>query len=812
MISPSNQITIGLLAGATNDPSAKILVNEILPVTKSLNVRLVMYAFDHFHTGITRHDGGDVITDIVDSHSIDALIVFGYLSHNVSEKVLQAFCEQFRPIPLVTLAIKVPGFPCVINDDRIGMRELMVHLLDKHHYERIAFIGGPVGQQEAELRKEVFISEMEKRGLPVRDEWIVHGDFTYQSGAQAMAKLIGNGMPSFQGVVVANDTMALAAEQFLESKGYRVPRDLFLTGFDNIHSQSLTTVSQSMLLLLQEAVQKVRQILGGETVPEQTVIPSFLVVRTSCGCTAFDRQAYESRTLLSLDKVMPWQTKLVDAFLLSSKNPKNGTFLNELQSLLDDNTVVDSDQLCQILLTKLRRRRQSVFVTNVLDNAEERLLDRGCLLVSEDMLRRETKGRYKAEIRNEQLRAISEPLGNSTSIPEVMDILARDLPEMGFKACWLSLFDTPQKNDRNPCLRLAFDQSGRRVLPPGGVHFPPHELRPGGIRSSGLDDWLMIVEILHFKQDILGFVLFSPSVEGTLVCDALRSQISSSIAGARLWEEYKHTESQLVQSEKLASIGQLAAGVAHEINNPIGFVNSNLGTLKNYVEDLMQVIEIYECGRNLLMADPDLHKRIKDVCEKADLDFLREDIGKLIAESIDGTGRVRRIVQDLRDFSRIDSAEWQWADLHAGLESTLNVVWNEIKYKADIVREFGTIPLVQCRLAQLNQVFMNMLVNAGQAIPKHGTITLRSGCADDKVWISISDTGEGIPQALMTKIFDPFFTTKPIGKGTGLGLSVSYGIVDKHGGYIDVQSNPGQGTTFTIWLPVQQFDQRQPDN
>jgi two-component system NtrC family sensor kinase len=269
-----------------------------------------------------------------------------------------------------------------------------------------------------------------------------------------------------------------------------------------------------------------------------------------------------------------------------------------------------------------------------------------------------------------------------------------------------------------------------------------------------------------------------------------------------LIKKLEEAHNQLLQSEKLASIGQLAAGVAHEINNPIGFVNSNLGTLKTYVGDLLQLIDAYEGAQHLLAADPVLQRRVEYARERADLGFLREDIGKLIVESIEGTARVSRIVQDLRDFSRIDSAEWQLADLHAGLESTLNVVWNEIKYKAEVIREFGTLPLVECRLSQLNQVFMNMLMNAVQSIPEHGTITLRSGCQGDMVWVSIADTGNGIPSALMNRIFDPFFTTKPVGKGTGLGLSVSYGIVDKHGGHIDVSSVPGQGTVFTIWLPV----------
>ena len=262
---------------------------------------------------------------------------------------------------------------------------------------------------------------------------------------------------------------------------------------------------------------------------------------------------------------------------------------------------------------------------------------------------------------------------------------------------------------------------------------------------------------------------------------------------------------QLHQSEKLASIGQLAAGVAHEINNPIGFVNSNLGTLKGYVDKLIKLIEDVSTTVDPLLAnDPEAKKSLEELKRKADLDFLREDIGCLIAESIDGTTRVRRIVQDLRDFSRTGEVSMEWVDLHAGLESTLNVVSNEIKYKAEVVREYGSLPKVECRPSQINQVFMNLLVNAAQAIDQKGRITLKSGCVDDKVWVSVSDTGSGIPPEIVARIFDPFFTTKAVGKGTGLGLSVSYGIIEKHGGKIEVASQPGQGSTFTVWLPARQ--------
>ncbi|MFN4341058.1 MAG: bacteriohemerythrin [Azonexus sp.] len=260
----------------------------------------------------------------------------------------------------------------------------------------------------------------------------------------------------------------------------------------------------------------------------------------------------------------------------------------------------------------------------------------------------------------------------------------------------------------------------------------------------------------------------------------------------------EEAQQQLLQSEKMAAIGQLAAGVAHEINNPVGFVNSNLGTLKTYIGQLFAVIDAYESAAN--GGDPG---QIAAARQKADLDFLREDLPALLAESQEGLGRVTKIVQDLKDFSRVDQAEYQLADLNRALESTLNVVWNELKYKADVVRELGDIPEVECIPAQINQVFMNLLVNAAQAIETRGRITVRSGTENGHVWFEVADTGKGMSPEVCKRVFEPFFTTKPVGQGTGLGLSISYDIiVKKHHGRFDVSSTPGEGTTFRLWLPL----------
>ncbi|RQR33416.1 histidine kinase [Burkholderia sp. Bp9143] len=272
----------------------------------------------------------------------------------------------------------------------------------------------------------------------------------------------------------------------------------------------------------------------------------------------------------------------------------------------------------------------------------------------------------------------------------------------------------------------------------------------------------------------------------------------------RLLRALEETHVQLLQSEKLASIGQLAAGVAHEINNPIGFISANLNTLRTWVRSLLDVIAAHEAA--LPQLAPPARDALTALRCAADLDYVRDEIVTLIDESIDGAVRVRRIVQDLRDFSRPGSGEWSVVDIHSGLESTLNVVHNELKYKADIVREYGDVPHVECIPSQLNQVFMNLLVNAAHAIPERGVITIRTSSDGEQVSIAISDTGTGMAPDIVRRIFDPFFTTKPVGQGTGLGLSVSHGIVERHRGAIDVTSAPGHGTTFCVRLPIRRAE------
>ena len=278
-------------------------------------------------------------------------------------------------------------------------------------------------------------------------------------------------------------------------------------------------------------------------------------------------------------------------------------------------------------------------------------------------------------------------------------------------------------------------------------------------------------------------------------------------------QRLEDTQTQMLQSEKMASIGQLAAGVAHEINNPTGFVSSNLKTLSDYQKDIGQLIVKYqglfgnlqqnEAKDTLKPEYLESMQNLKAYEEDIDIEFLLEDIDDLIGDCREGTDRIKKIVQDLKDFAHPGEDKLQSMDINDGLDSTLNVVNNEIKYKATVHKNFGDIPTVKAYPQQLNQVFMNILVNAAQAIEKKGDIHITTRMIENFVEIVIRDTGCGIEAANLTKIFDPFFTTKDVGKGTGLGMNIAYNIVKKHDGTVDVSSEVGHGTTFMIRIPAE---------
>jgi signal transduction histidine kinase len=330
------------------------------------------------------------------------------------------------------------------------------------------------------------------------------------------------------------------------------------------------------------------------------------------------------------------------------------------------------------------------------------------------------------------------------------------------------------------------------------------------IRKNFSSPYIYII-LLTSKSDIEDTVsAFDAGADDYIIKPFNPKELAARIlAGKRtieLQDKYEKATVQLLHSEKMAAVGQLSAGIAHEINNPTGFVKSNLETMQGYLKDLIQagkkLTSVLEINLNGKIPEKNHLEEIKAFLNQIDIDFLFQDIPDLLKDCIDGTNRIGKIVTDMKNFAHPGSDTSKLADINQCIESTLNVIWNDIKYKASVIKNYGTLPEINCFPQKLNQVFMNVLLNASQAIEEKGKISIKTYLKNQSIVIEITDNGHGITPENLPKIFDPFFTTKPIGKGTGLGLNVAYNIIKMHNGTINAKSKPGKGTLFLITLPI----------
>jgi DNA-binding LacI/PurR family transcriptional regulator/signal transduction histidine kinase len=829
--SQDSRLTIGLLIGRLGDQRYQAHVwPGVADVAEEQDVNLVCFVGGALRAVHEFDLQRNVAYDLASPENVDGLVAMsGSLGQFIGPEQLRYFYERYHPMAMTSIAMALDGIPSVLVDNQNGMRKAVTHLIEVHGLRRIAFIRGPEGSPEAEQRYQTYTEVLAQHGLPLDPALVASGNFLSPSGEEAIRLLLDERKADLEAVVSANDEMALGALAALRERGIRVPDGVSVVGFDDIEearfaAPPLTTIRQPLYEQGRRAAEMLLALLAGEDVPERVMLPTELVVRRSCGClsqpasperttlptwpgetleTTFAGQ--RERTLSEMVQVageaaasLPpdWAERLLDAFFATLEDRPRGAFLLTLEEILRQVGAQGGDviQFHQVLSVLHHHAPPSLAGGEDVSDADS-VWQQARASIGQVAHWAQVHRRIQTERRAfEFTTRISEPLMTAFDVTELTDVVACQLPRMGITSCYLSLYEYPAEEVREAPTKLsrlilAYDQNGRIELEPGGRCFPSRQLVPDDILSRD-KRYAIMLEPLHFRDETqLGFVLFEPlSTEAGALREALSRQISTALKGALLLQERKRAEEtlkeyserleemveertrklqeaqeQLVRQERLAVLGQLAGGVGHELRNPLGVISN----------------AVYFLQTTLSEAD----------------ETTREYLGILSSE----VRSAERIISDLLDLSRTRPSEREESTVSELVAGTLER--QPPPENVRVTTEVGSdLPLAFVDPRQIGQVLDNLVLNACQAMPKGGDLTIGAQAGTEEVTLSVTDTGCGISKENMGRLFEPLFTTKV--RGIGLGLVISRNLVEANGGSIEVTSEVKKGSTFTVTLPI----------
>lgn len=782
--------------GTTEDSYGQALLRGVLDVVDPARWRILCASGGSIRSSHGLEAQRNVLYQVIDPRQLDALVLAGCLSHSVTDEELAAFCASWAPAPAVAMSVVLPGVACVRADNRVGMKAVLDHLLDDHRYERLAFIGGPRGQQEAELRREVFLSALEARGIKPEPRWMVDGDYTRASGGAAALGLLDAGIqPGFQAIVSANDSMALGACSALEARGLKAGRNYFITGFDDMdeayfHDPPLTTVRQSAVAQAREAARLAMGLAEGRIesregdAPER-LVSTELVLRSSCGCPA-SHQAPLTESSGRDD----WDGRLLRSWSEMEANPEGGgqeAFFARLAVMLEKGPPTAGADFWQGKLDALRRAIAPAGAA--LPRSAEDVIHRARRFCFSHESRKTAERSYAHDTLEDRMHGLRDALVTTFDIPAIMDFLERDLAALGYDGAWISLFDRPDEPRAGSTQHFAM-AGGRRIsLPASGLPFNSLELLPGGFAALSSGGPLFILEALYSREEHLGTALFSATEDASFLSGALRTIISASIHGALLLEERGRAERQLMESEKLASLGSLVAGVAHEISTPMGVALTGASFLQGRSAQMERMIHDGELKRSSLEEWLDQSSETAAIIQ-SNLQRAADLMVSFKQVAVDQAGDVRR---------GFDAKEY--------LEETLLSLRPQWKRRRVRVAVEGAEGLeLDSYPGALAQIVTNLLTNAllhAFAAESEGLFRIVVEEAGKDARISFIDDGAGMDAATLERIFDPFFTTRRAQGGSGLGLHIVRNLARSPlGGSIACRSEPGRGSTFELLIPL----------
>jgi signal transduction histidine kinase len=836
----SSRPTLGVFISSTIYPWTVRQWEGLAFGARALDANLVAYIGGMLNS--PRYEGeANVIYDLAGPRKLDGLAIWsGGLTPYVTRETMSAFCDRYRTLPLVSLEMAFPGIPSLLIDNYRGMRDVVAHMIEVHGYRRIAFLRGSVAHEGVEERYRAYIETLAEHGLPL-DPSIVSPPSADWDGTGMMRLLLDERRARFDALVAGGDSMLLEALQVLRSRGIRVPEDVGIAGFDDLPEGAsvmppLTSAQPPFFEMGKRAIETLAALVAGRSVPGREVMPVGLVTRRSCGCAspamcdadadwAEEARASEPRAatlppaermdlaIAEMKRILGGSAEGFDMsrpgelwaeFTAEIRGGERGRLLPILGDWLNRTIEAGGDVSAWPAALSTMRRFTLPWLADQAPAARlaaEELWRHTQALIAEAALLQQERRNFLFNAQQSALHAVGQTLVTTFDIEELADIVADELPRLGIPACYLSLYERPGAPAESARLILAYDERGRRTLPPGGILFPSSELAPRDCwNGEGRETYLVLS--LHFQAEQIGFVVFAlRRQEDASLCEALHRHLSGALKGALLmrrekqyvqelelaYRELKDSHSRLLVAEKMAALGRLTAGLAHEINTPLAATRAAL-------MEMAKLIGEYKASLGDESVTPKDHFEIAE-------DLLRAQ--GLAARAMEQTASfVRSVKSQTSGMAHSDRVRFDIAPIVEGAIEELGYALFQGKCKATFEPPAGSVEIVGVP-GRLAQAVTNLVTNAIDAnAPEGGTIVLRLFSGPSGPELEVSDSGCGIPQENLSRIFDPLFTTKPFGRGSGLGLTIVHDIVTGDlGGAVEVSSRVGEGTTFTLRFP-----------
>jgi signal transduction histidine kinase/AraC-like DNA-binding protein len=765
----------------------------------------------------------NVIYDLAGEECLDGIITWASsLGGVIGPAEINSFHSRYQSLPIVSLAQFMEGTPTVSVDSYHGMRALLEHLIKDHGYQRLAFIRGPEGHYYAQERYRAYLDTLQAHNLHLNPE-LVTRPLRWEAGAEAVKILLDErGLRpgvDFQAVVAVSDMLALWALKTLQERGFQVPRDVAVTGFNNsieerLATPPLTTVDLPFYDQGAKAVEILLAQWKGETVPALMTLPSGLVVRQSCGCSSaavaqaahIPENAGQSQTMSAEEawgemlasrkecliemaaqahvgegKISEWIAPVCNAYLAEVEEASTGIFIRTLEDVLDHAMRENNDIfLWHGAISALRRWAFSGIPSDK-RNWNESLFAQARIVVSEAIQRSHAYWQWQSERQAENLRETARILLTTFDIPQLTDALTECLPHLGIPSVYLALYENTSASLEQARLILAYTEQGQIPLGPDGRLFPANQLLPPDLLPPRR--YSLVVEPLYFQEKPIGFVVFELGPHEGDVYELLRGNLSSALQGAFLFQEIQQARITAEKADRIKT--RLLANVSHELRTPLNIIlaytQNALQRPSPYAMELPQALE-------------------------SDLQQIQQNAEHLL-----------RVINDLLDLSR---AEIDELDLDLELINPYSLLTDAFYNLANqscsqTVRWYldfpERLPIIRADAVRLRQIFLNLLSNA-RKFTESGQITLGAEVVPPEIHFWVSDTGVGIPPEQHERIFEPFVTIendRKISGGIGLGLSITRHLIALHGGSMTLESQPGKGSTFHVYLPLPALEANQ---